>query len=330
MKRIFRDKRGFTLVELMTVLAILAILMSILVVTVSKIRRAAQTAAVKQQINEIDGAIQRFHQEQGSYPGPLINDWIYTSGKGRAAPIIYDASGATLLQNVDKITQSENLVLGLLGGLKFKVVGASNVLCFDPALVGGGMINMSGKKFPPYMSLDPRTISTGQYSDGAGAADDSPIPELLDRYPNPMPILYMRAHVGATGGVVRNDIPESADPVVRQYTLSDVYPYTHGSSGSIGEGKTVRAADYTSSPSPGVFPHGLQTVDQTTRRPFRRRRPDINIRYDLVPYLLMNPNILPTKRSADAPNDTAGTPRSKDYLHPYQCRRPRSRVWYGG
>jgi hypothetical protein len=48
--------------------------------------------------------------------------------------------------------------------------------------------------------------------------------------------------------------------------LSDIYPYTHGATGSIGEGKTASADAYQNpavAPTPGVYPHGLQSADKT-------------------------------------------------------------------
>jgi len=291
---------GFTLVELMTVLAIITILITILIPVISKIRTRAKIAVVQQQLNEIEGGIMRFYQDQGQYPGPLPNSYLYTAKRGLPAPAIYDATGTTQLTTV---TQSENLVLGLLGGLKFQAI--TNRLCFDPTMVGRGMVNLAGKKFEPYLSLDPNAISTGQYSDSAGAADDSPIPEFLDKFSSPMPILYMRAHVG-TSGVVSDDVI-AKDGLQRQYVLSDIYPYTHGSSGSIGEGKSIKANEYrapAAMPSTGVFPHGLQTVDPNQKLDKSSAYP-----YDLFPYL-QSQTVLPTDTSTPAQINATSTARS--------------------
>ena len=173
------------------------------------------------------------------------------------------------------------------------------------------MISMNAaqpKKFEPYLSLDPAAVSTGQYSDGAGSADDSLIPEFLDKFSSPMPILYMRAHVGTTG-VVRTMCrkgPRTND----QYALSDIYPYTHGSTGSIGEGKTFHIGDYrnftAATPSTGYLPHGLQTVDPSQKLDKSSAYP-----YDLFPYL-QSPTVLPTDTSTPAQINATSTARSKD------------------
>ena len=262
-------RRGFTVIELLVVIGIIVLLLSILIPTISKIRRASQTAAVKQQINEMQGAIERFYQEQHQYPGPLPDSAINTYGHGLPAPAIFDASGTNPLPGRDKMTQSENLVLGLAGGLRYAQNGN---LCFDPAMIGRGMLTRSGnqiKKFEPYLSgFDPKTLSAGKYSDGAGAADDSDIPEFLDRYPNPMPILYLRARTG-TGGVVSYGGQDQngwviAQGVPTQYDLYDISAYTKTNQGkAIGEGKTI---------SPNAYVSNNSIITTINRRISRRRR----------------------------------------------------------
>ena len=74
---------AFTLVELMTVLAIITILITILIPVIGKVRTRAQIAVVQQQLNEIEGGITRFYQDQHQYPGPLPNSAIYTSNSRR-------------------------------------------------------------------------------------------------------------------------------------------------------------------------------------------------------------------------------------------------------
>jgi prepilin-type N-terminal cleavage/methylation domain-containing protein len=311
-----RRRSGFTVIELLVVIGIIVLLLSILIPTVSHVRRAAQTAAVKQQISELQGAIERFYQDQHQYPGPLPDGDINTSAHGLPAPAIFDAGGTNPLPGRDKITQSENLVLGLVGGLRYAQNGNR---CFDPAMVGRGMLTRTGnqvKKYEPYLTVDPKTLSSGSYSDGAGTADDSAIPEFLDRYPNPMPILYLRARTGA-GGVVSFGGQDSggawviAQNVPTQYDLYDMSGYTKGASGSIGEGKTISPNAYVSNNSPqppmtGVLPHGLVTVMNNAT--LQKGAPGYDYPYDAFPYF-RSPSVAPT--DPNRPNAT-GTPRSKD------------------
>ncbi len=319
-----RFRSGFTMVELMTTLTILVILITILVPTISKVRRSAQAASVRQQVNELQGAVERFYQDQHQYPGPLADSELYYAGRNGATtpPVnrqLHNANGSGVLSNAGKVTQAENLVLGLLGGVKYAPNGNNPPnICFDPAMIGRGMMTLSGagiKKFEPYISYDPKTLSSGQYSDGAGTADDSDVPEFVDRFPNSMPILYLRAHVGAKG-VVSFDGQDLNGWVLgnpgelTQYNLYDVIAYTKGKSGSIGEGKTIAARDYTSNfsppPKPGYLPHGLQNVSDGAS--MDKSAPGYTYPYDALPYF-RNSTAAPT--DINRPNAT-GTPRSKD------------------
>ena len=65
------SRRGFSLTELVVVIAIIAVLMAIAIPVVSKIRRSAQTANTKNFISQLDGAINRYYGDFHGYPGPL-------------------------------------------------------------------------------------------------------------------------------------------------------------------------------------------------------------------------------------------------------------------
>lgn len=309
-------RTGFTLLELLVVLGIILLLISILIPTVSKVKTHAQTAAVKAEISNIAGAIERFNQQEHQFPGPLPDDWLYTAGRSAGTkPPITLAAGATGTLDASHITQEENLLLGLLGGLEPGPV--ANQYVFDPSLIGHGgiKIGVSGQRMQPFMSDDPKIRSpyTGKaYTDETNiSADDSSIPEFVDTYPNPMPILYLRAHIGATG-VIRNNVPETAGNPRMQYDLSDIYPYT---SKAIGVGKTISPKEYykggaQSSPPAGTLPHGLQTVnDDYGADTMQKGNGKYTYPFDAVPYLL-NPSVPvpPTAKSANV----GGTARAKD------------------
>jgi hypothetical protein len=207
----------------------------------------------------------------------------------------------------------------MFGGLKWVQGSGGPELTYDPAMVGKGMIGMNPqqpKKSQPYLDdlkmlsrfpgnyTDPNNAAwPGEpYNDGAGTADDSRLPEILDNFPNSMPILYLRAHVGQDG-VIADDT--AANPPAAQYVLSDIAPYTRGTTGSIGEGKSISADDYKNpdaAPTPGVYPHGLRSVDLTKN--MDKQSTDFRYPYDAHPYLASptDPQPLPTRK----------TPRKKD------------------
>ena len=64
---------GFTVVELLTVLAIIAIMVGILVPTVSFVRNTASEARQKTQLATIDMALMAFKGDQGDYPPSNLN-----------------------------------------------------------------------------------------------------------------------------------------------------------------------------------------------------------------------------------------------------------------
>lgn len=319
------------MVELMTVLTIIVILITILVPVVGKVRKTANVAAVQQQISAIAAAIDRYQQTFNALPGPLADNQLYNLANQPTNPNITDANGS-----ITHISGAENLVLGLMGGLR-PLNPAANppTYFFDRALVGTGPRGLNPanpKKYEPFidnvpLTQRPDTLNTapnyGKYKDAAGEADDSDIPEILDRYgSNPMPILYLRSTNGAGGVVsiggqdINGGVMSNAAPFPpTQYDINQILPYTKCSTGSIGEGKTINIKDYTTGNAPqqpkvGLLPHGLQSVNQGAAL-------DKNgigganayqYPYDAFPYFV-NRAIAPT--DTNFPNKT-GTPKQQN------------------
>jgi len=63
-----REKTGFTLVELLTVLAIIALLVGLLIPSLTMIRNTAKKAKQKAQLTEIGLALTAFRNDHGDYP----------------------------------------------------------------------------------------------------------------------------------------------------------------------------------------------------------------------------------------------------------------------
>lgn len=66
--RVASSRRGFTLVELLTVIAIIAVLAAILIPTVSRVRENARKAKTRVQFSQWVTAIETFRQDQGFWP----------------------------------------------------------------------------------------------------------------------------------------------------------------------------------------------------------------------------------------------------------------------
>lgn len=67
-------RRGFTLVEVLTVIIIISILAAMATVGIGRVRESARTTAIRMEINSIDDAISQYQQKYGDYP-PDFSSW---------------------------------------------------------------------------------------------------------------------------------------------------------------------------------------------------------------------------------------------------------------
>ncbi|MDP9172938.1 MAG: prepilin-type N-terminal cleavage/methylation domain-containing protein [Planctomycetota bacterium] len=249
---------AFTLVELLVVLGIIVILLGILIPTVSSIRRIAYASSTQNEISNIANAITSYHNDFGAYPGPLSNDQIELGTPIAATPptpptnlfltysIVAPATTPTYsaIPQPWTVTGSENLVLGLLGGLRISP-GVPSYPAFAPTEVGLGPLSLnplnphrnapylaanSGNQSYLWTGWNPQNPAPHYAPDTGGTAGDSEIPEFVDRFPNSMPILYLRARTGARGilsdGTITLTDPATGQPALYQYDLRDILPYT--------------------------------------------------------------------------------------------------------
>ena len=325
-----QKRSAFTLVELLVVIGIIAVLIGILIPVVGRVRTNAYIADTKNFLNVLQGAIERYHNDFRAYPGPVSNNQILnpainpTINVVSPAPAGFDTT--TYAWNAASITMSENLVLGLLGGLTFDNANPPNIV-YNPSQLGLGPESLQYRqsqipRYPTY--TDATNLSwqnapngkTGHYFDDAGAANDTIIPEFVDRFPDAMPILYLRSRVGVDSippsattpqyaasfsatynSVITNDINANATPIVRAgpYDISQIYGYTNT---TIGVGKVLPTyyLNGAATATPAI-PHGLTTVTPTaTIGPAGST--GYQYPYDAYPYFL-NPSIANTARQKD-------------------------------
>ncbi len=192
--------RGFSLIELLVVIGIIGVLIGILVPTISSVRRSAKIANTQAQIAAISNACERYYQDFAAYPGIFSNDSVIGG-----APATIPAG----------VSMSENLVLSLMGG----IYNNAGPITFDAARVGKGAVSLSTlnpKQYPVYLDLPAADLSSGAGNVNA----NTDVPEIVDRFDVPRPVLYLRARVGASGVVGDNGVP-----LAGQYDLKQITPY---------------------------------------------------------------------------------------------------------
>jgi prepilin-type N-terminal cleavage/methylation domain-containing protein len=290
------SRRGFTLVEMLTVIGIIVLLVSILLPVVSAVRVKGHVADTQAMLARIAAGIEAYSADHHAYPGPLHNGQIYNGG----IPAVIDGIDTS---EQKQITQSENLVLGLLGGL-LPQANKDNPK-YDKDAVGNGPASLNRnnpKKYRAYM--DKVSLSSGDYADdGVGGGDpkavkDTIIPEFVDRFPDSMPILYMRAKTGATG--IATDRQQIG--AQEQYDVKQIEAYTGV---NLGAGRDLAQDEYKGRAAAeyAQFRHGLHSADKNTTTLENTPRPpgDGNnyvYPYDLYAYL-RNPAMATTPRNKD-------------------------------
>lgn len=332
---------AFTLIELLVVIGIILVLIGLLLPVVGRVRTAARNANTTSFISQLARAIDNYYGDFRAYPGPLTNQQVYNSLPASQPPIFYPTPApagfdyTTQAQNDfrGKITMAENLVLGLLGGLRFNNTTPPGRLEYDASLVGGGAMSLNNtgpsRRYPAYIetgSLSWKNApggKTGHFSDDAGDADDTIIPEFVDQYPDPMPILYMRAKVGAVASpplssdsnTIVTYHPTDPNNRVGQYDLHQIIAYTGSFAGNwpnltfstaanaraIGVGrKSINRVGWGASPPV----HGLSAVSTNDPDPNASLNPRAQLPlkykypYDAYPYLRNQSLSLPTETTA--------------------------------
>ncbi len=209
-----RQSRAFTLIELLVVIGIILILIGILLPVVNQVRVAAQTTNTRQMIARIEAGIQAYYSDFQSYPGPFLNQQLVPFQT--TAPRINELDSGSPQLNVGPVTSTENLYLGLAGGLSYNgaVFEYSDTLAGN--LNGPGNLNVAKqKRYQAYITLDATETTLKVENEGlpgtttgpnglwvpasAGITGDTIVPEILDKYARPAPVLYLRAVKGAPG-----------------------------------------------------------------------------------------------------------------------------------
>jgi len=363
---------GFTVIELLVVIGLILLLIGILVPVVSKVRRAGYVADTQQELSQLSTAIQSYYSDFHSYPGPFSNDQIEGTAAGFKMEIYTQPAGpnttfystnwnvwnGTQFTSTNNVTGSENLVLGLLGGLRINPDGNP---AFAPQEVGLGPLSLNTanpRRYSPFISMsylvwcvanthpvqtqlaptdqavllnatagNPGPLTNFTDQTDVTHANDSPIPEFVDRFPNPMPILYLRARSGAKGVISDGVIPDAGTGAIAhyQYDIREIAGYTNTGIG-LAAGKVHDLIAKPASTGGGfnfVYQNSNSPPPNLLFDPARAgdlgpRNPPTGPTYNpLAPIpdagaYFINHTITPSDMSGDAGCNYTGRPRSAD------------------
>jgi prepilin-type N-terminal cleavage/methylation domain-containing protein len=86
-RRVRSAPRGFTLIEILIVISIIALLSSFVLVAVNQGRKGASEAITRTQVEQIAGAVERYFQDEATYPAMDLP----TTERDNHFPALYDA-----------------------------------------------------------------------------------------------------------------------------------------------------------------------------------------------------------------------------------------------
>ncbi|HET6248089.1 MAG TPA: prepilin-type N-terminal cleavage/methylation domain-containing protein [Tepidisphaeraceae bacterium] len=220
------SRGGFTLIELLVVIGIIVILVGILLPVVSTMRKRAENTDSTAEITRIAVACNNYYNDYHAYPGPVPESLIYGNNG--------QLSQTAALTGASIISSSENLVLGLEGGIVPPTSATATTYTYNVTLVTKGpqsLNYMQPQQVSPYYDTSsPELANNGagvltSWTTTQGGTYATPaltIPEMMDHFSNPHPIIYLRAVVGGTS--ICDQARNSSSPG-SQYFTAELNPY---------------------------------------------------------------------------------------------------------
>jgi prepilin-type N-terminal cleavage/methylation domain-containing protein len=182
-------KNGFTLIEILVVIAIIAVLAGILLAALSGVQQAAKKTKTATLLQSFGRACDEFALDHGRYPGLLPDSVIDGTTITSTQNALLELMGGARVKN----TQSTASVIAeyddFLDGTsvpEFTVNGWS--LAFNPTRLGEGPW-ISGRVYEPYFSPKQDDLIYEAYD--SDNPQDFTFPSLVDAWDTP--IIYLRS-----------------------------------------------------------------------------------------------------------------------------------------
>jgi prepilin-type N-terminal cleavage/methylation domain-containing protein len=208
---------GFTLIEILVVIAIIAVLAGILLAALSGVQQAAKKTKTTTLMQSFGRACDEFALDHGRYPGLLPDAVIDGTRITSTQNALLELMGGARVIGPQSTTQTTAEYNDFLSNTTVPAIEDINgwSLAFNPNRFGEGPW-VSGRVYEPYFS--PKSSDLKYKVFDVAAPDDFELPALVDAWETP--IIYLRA-VRKNGPIIddpaNNTLPQFELPNMDQF-----------------------------------------------------------------------------------------------------------------
>jgi len=233
-----RPRHGFTMTELMVVVAIIAVLAGILLTAMGGVRRRALSTQTESTMQEFAKACEAFQIEHNRYPGVIPEQALVeisdpaTEISGTENALLHLMGGYRVLTPFDPDTgpivdEYDNYGNGSTGVREYSFGTGSNLwdLKVDINRIGEGP-KIDGKIYAPYFTPSEAALQAveGQIGGPDNPEDEHPrLPDLVDAWGQPIVFVRRARSTGPLVGDTANPPPPQSPP---QFITASMKPYT--------------------------------------------------------------------------------------------------------
>jgi prepilin-type N-terminal cleavage/methylation domain-containing protein len=192
------ERKGFTLVELLTVIAIIALLLSLALPALNEARMKAREVGDKASLRTINDAVENFAAEMGSYPNSRRNGILFPyAGNPDPASLVIPAAPPEARDQGAHVLFESLVGLDRIGYQKDSYY-AVNPLTGKPCVYDAGNNPIDTERRSPFVNLESVTVGTMEKAHpdstvfAGGANMNQVFMDTLD-VSKPRPILYYKA-----------------------------------------------------------------------------------------------------------------------------------------